>query len=61
MELLTAARPYARAAFACARQEAREDWAMQLAQLAEAVAAPELAHLIDDPRHPRRAGRRGFS
>ena len=43
MELLTAARPYARAAFACARQEAREDWAMQLAQLgAERILSGEV-------------------
>ena len=53
MELLTAARPYARAAFACARREEREDWAMQLTQLAELIAMPELKHLVDDPRYSR--------
>lgn len=53
MELITAARPYARAAFACAELEARRDWAMQLKRLSEAVAMPALACLIDDPRYSR--------
>ena len=54
MELVTVARPYARAAFACAEQAARADWAAHLAQLAELIMMPAVACLLDNPRYPRR-------
>ena len=54
MELTTVARPYARAAFACAGRKTRAEWAARLAQLAEIIGMPEVAGLLDNPRYPRR-------
>lgn len=49
----TIARPYAKAAFADARDNGRlADWASALAAAAEAVRDPQLARFLDDPRVP---------
>ncbi len=50
-ELITAARPYARAAFEVAREDnATARWSQTLAVLAEVVSDPAAGQLITDPR-----------
>ncbi len=48
------ARPYARAAFARAREQERvEEWSQQLELLARVAGDPDAARLLTDPRLPR--------
>lgn len=50
-QALTLARPYARAAFAVARERGQAAaWSEALAFTAQAVALPDVAALLDDPR-----------
>lgn len=51
-ELTTAARPYARAAYAVACEQDKQQWTQMLSTLSQAMQTPEVCSLISDLRYP---------